>query len=61
MTVINLLQVLLDRREECPPNDRAALDHRIRALRGTEPPRCYHQDDCTSLMLTMCAWRMDCG
>jgi len=29
-------------------------------LRGTEPPVCHHEDDCSTQILSMCPWRIDC-
>jgi hypothetical protein len=33
----------------------------IRQLRGTVPPHCFGEDDCSTMMLVRCPWRMDCG
>jgi hypothetical protein len=33
----------------------------IKELRGTQPPFCWGQDDCSTLILSQCPWRIDCG
>jgi hypothetical protein len=33
----------------------------IRQLRGTEAPVCFGEDDCSTLILSQCPFRMDCG
>lgn len=33
----------------------------IRQRRGTEPPGCFGEDDCSTAILSRCPWRMDCG
>jgi len=33
----------------------------IRQLRGTEAPACFGEDDCSTTILSMCPFRMDCG
>ena len=33
----------------------------IEKLRGTEPPYCWGTDDCSTMMLSQCAWRNDCN
>jgi hypothetical protein len=33
----------------------------IETLRDPTPPPCYGEDDCSTLMLSMCPWRMTCG
>lgn len=34
----------------------------IRVMRkGLHQPLCFGQDDCSTNMLSKCAWRMDCG
>jgi len=37
------------------------LFEQIRKLRMNPPPPCFGEDDCSTLMLSMCPWRMDCG
>jgi hypothetical protein len=34
---------------------------KIKELRGTEPPVCWGEDDCSTLILSQCHWRIDCG
>lgn len=41
--------------------ERYTILDEIRALRGTPPPACWGHDDCTSLILSRCPWRIDCG
>lgn len=42
--------------------ERAKLHTLIRLMRSDLPePDCFGQDDCSTLMLSMCPWRMDCG
>jgi hypothetical protein len=33
----------------------------IRQLRGTEAPACFGHDDCSTIVLSQCPFRMDCG
>lgn len=33
----------------------------IRLMRGDETPPCFGLDDCSTSILSRCAWRMDCG
>lgn len=33
----------------------------IRLKRVQPAPVCFGQDDCSTNMLSLCAWRMDCG
>jgi hypothetical protein len=35
--------------------------HTIIRLKRTNQPRCFGQDDCATVTLSMCPWRMDCG
>ena len=37
------------------------LHEQIRQLRGNDPPCCFGDDDCSTMMLVQCPWRMDCG
>lgn len=30
-------------------------------LKREPAPHCFGQDDCSTMMLSVCAWRMDCG
>jgi hypothetical protein len=34
---------------------------RIAADGSSETPWCFGQDDCTTLVLSQCPWRIDCG
>lgn len=42
-------------------NELFTLKQRLVVLRGTEPPSCFGQDDCSSNCLAECPWSMDCG
>lgn len=33
----------------------------IRLKRESPPPFCFGEDDCSTHILSMCPWRMDCG
>lgn len=35
--------------------------HTIIRLKRTVKPVCFGYDDCSTTMLSTCAWRMDCG
>lgn len=54
------IQTLLDKEAQLS-NRRYHILQQIKALRGTEPPRCWGMDDCSTLMLTRCPWRNDCA
>ena len=54
------IQELLDK-EARLANERYAILKQIKLLRGDEPPHCWGQDDCSTLMLVRCPWRIDCG
>lgn len=42
--------------------ERAELHTLIRLIRSDMPePYCFGQDDCSTMMLSQCPWRMDCG
>ena len=41
--------------------ERRDLHIEIKKLRGTVPPPCHGQDDCSTLILSTCPWRIDCG
>lgn len=34
---------------------------KIRELRGNKAPPCFGEDDCSTMMLSVCPWRFDCG
>ena len=42
-------------------NELFVLKEQIVKLRGTEPPCCFGEDDCSSNALAECPWSMDCG
>ena len=33
----------------------------IRLKRSSPPPVCFGYDDCSTTMLSVCPWRIDCG
>lgn len=41
--------------------ERQKLHTLIRLKRDPTPPGCFGEDDCSTLMLSTCPWRMDCG
>jgi hypothetical protein len=61
------IQQLLD--QECALANEGKGQHEFRTIilaeirqrRGTEAPVCFGEDDCSSLILSQCPWRMDCG
>jgi hypothetical protein len=67
MNDITLIQTLLDAEATICNSmhdlaeTRGHLQKQIVLLRGTVPPHCYGLDDCSSLCLSTCAWRHDCG
>lgn len=54
------LQHLLDAEAQLG-NTRYDIQQKIIEMRGNEPPVCWGQDDCSTLILSMCPWRIDCG
>lgn len=62
---MNDIQNLLDLSARLSNNgkhdDAEKMYHQIRQLRGNNPPPCFGDDDCSTMMLSMCPWRMDCG
>lgn len=42
-------------------NQRYEIHQKIIAMRGDKPPVCWGHDDCSTLILSMCPWRIDCG
>jgi hypothetical protein len=40
--------------------ERQELHTMIRLMRTDQPP-CFGEDDCSTVMLSRCPWRMDCG
>lgn len=42
--------------------ERAELHTLIRLIRSDMPePPCFGEDDCSTIILSQCPWRMDCG
>lgn len=52
------MQELLNKQTK---DDSAELRQAIRAVRGDKPPVCWSEDDCSTLFLSTCPWRIDCG
>jgi len=42
-------------------NELFALKKQIVELRGTKPPSCFGEDDCSTEILVRCPWSLDCG
>lgn len=40
---------------------RVIILEEIKARRGNEAPVCWGEDDCSTMMLVRCPWRIDCG
>ncbi len=53
------IQALLDK-EASLANRRSLVHKQIVVLRGTEPPVCWGNDDCSTQILSTCPWRIDC-
>ena len=60
----NHIQNLLDESARLCNNGRQEeaekLYDKIRKLRGNDAPICFGWDDCSTMMLVQCPWRMDC-
>lgn len=41
--------------------DMAVIHELIKKRRGTVAPPCHGHDDCSTMALSMCPWRIDCG
>ena len=41
--------------------ERKQLHTAIRLMRIQPAPVCFGDDDCSTMMLSVCPWRMDCG
>ena len=54
------MQELLDK-EANLSNRRYHILQQIKAARGTEPPICWGNDDCSTSILSRCPWRIDCS
>lgn len=62
------LQKLLDREAELSNTGQGDSEERkkihtlIRLMRNeTQRPDCFGDDDCSTYMLSICPWRIDCG
>lgn len=53
------LQSLLDQEAELA-NKRYYILEQIKELRGSTPPACWGEDDCSTMILMRCPWRIDC-
>jgi hypothetical protein len=54
------IQILLDK-EANLSNRRYHILLQIKSIRGDVPPPCWGIDDCSTLILSQCPWRIDCG
>lgn len=54
------LQELLDESARLS-NAKYLIDEEIKKRRGTNHPPCWGSDDCSTIMLMTCPWRIDCG
>ena len=53
------LQKLLDEEADLG-NKRLEVRQQIKLHRGTQPPRCWGTDDCSTMIMVKCPWRIDC-
>lgn len=53
------IQELLDK-EAGLSNRRYHILQQIKSARGTEPPQCWGNDDCSTNIMSQCPWRIDC-
>ena len=51
------VQELLDK-EANLANRRHLVHKQIKVMRGTEPPRCWGMDDCSTQILSTCPWAL---
>ena len=56
---MTLIQELLNK-EAGLSNRRYHILQQIKAARGTEPPQCWGNDDCSTTVMSQCPWRIDC-
>lgn len=53
------LQELLNEEAQLA-NRRYAVHQIIKEKRGDAPPSCWGEDDCSTHIMSMCPWRIDC-
>ena len=41
--------------------ERKVIHVKLVDLRGEEPPHCWGDDDCSTMIMVRCPWRIDCG
>ena len=58
--LLDLEARLSNKGEGGSPEYRAAHAE-IKKLRGEIPPHCWGHDDCSTMVLIRCPWRIDCG
>lgn len=66
---VSLIQTLLNaeatiansKPDEYANKVRKQIHIQIEALRDPMAPSCYGHDDCSTLILSLCPWRMTCG
>lgn len=54
-------EALLSNTGKGDSEERKAVHRQIIAMRGTDKPDCHGHDDCSTLILSMCPFRVDCG
>lgn len=42
-------------------NEQYEIHQKIIMLRGKEAPVCWGEDDCSTMIMVQCPWRIDCG
>jgi hypothetical protein len=47
-----------DGKKDCDEYRNAHI--KIKVLRGSDAPVCWGEDDCSTLILSQCPWRIDC-
>lgn len=58
--MLSKIQKLLNKEAQLG-NRRRVIQLEIEKLRGSTPPSCWGLNDCSTMMLSQCAWRSDCG
>ncbi len=60
------IQMLLDSQAAFSNAGRHEENEAVKVLirhrtKDQQPPHCFGEDDCSTNMLSRCAWRIDCG
>lgn len=64
---MSTIQELLDKEAQLANDGHSKSEFRIiileeiKARRGTVAPSCWGEDDCSTMTLVRCPWRIDCG